>query len=167
MSTATIDDSLDAPLSDLAAHTPADILSQARLRGQQSGAIYAGGVYPPEAWALFQAGAAQLVDVRSAEELKFVGHVPGGQHVAWMTSAALVKNPRFVRELEKIASKDSVILLLCRSGKRSAAAAEAATLAGFTAVYNVLEGFEGDLDTQQRRGDSGGWRHWGLPWVQD
>lgn len=84
-----------------------------------------------------------------------------------MTGAALVKNPRFVRELEKIASKDSVILLLCRSGKRSAAAAEAATLAGFTAVYNVLEGFEGDLDTQQRRGDSGGWRHWGLPWVQD
>lgn len=163
MTTAT----LDAPLPDLDAHSPSDILSQARLRGQQSGVIYAGGVYPPEAWALFQAGAAQLVDVRSAEELRFVGHVPGGQHVAWMTGTALVKNPRFVRELEKIAGKDSVILLLCRSGKRSAAAAEAATLAGFTAVYNVLEGFEGDLDTQQRRGDSGGWRHWGLPWVQD
>lgn len=166
MSTATIDDSLDAPLSDLAAHTPADILSQARLRGQQSGAIYAGGVYPPEAWALFQAGAAQLVDVRSAEELKFVGHVPGGQHVAWMTGAALVKNPRFVRELEKIASKDSVILLLCRSGKRSAAAAEAATLAGFTAVYNVLEGFEGDRDAHGHRGALNGWQAAGLPWQQ-
>ena len=44
---------------------------------------------------------------------------------------------------------------------------EAAALAGFTAVYNVLEGFEGELDPLQRRGESGGWRHWGLPWVQD
>ena len=167
MSTAT----LDPIRTDLSAaqtpQSPADLLRVGRERGQQAGVIYAGGVYPPEAWALFSAGAAQLVDVRSAEELKFVGHVPGSQHVAWMTGAALLKNPRFIRELEKIASKDSVLLLLCRSGKRSAAAAEAAALAGFTAVYNVLEGFEGELDPLQRRGESGGWRHWGLPWVQD
>ena len=48
-----------------------------------------------------------------------------------------------------------------------AAAARAATEAGFTQVFNVLEGFEGDLDGQRQRGDTGGWRHWGLPWVQD
>jgi rhodanese-related sulfurtransferase len=59
------------------------------------------------------------------------------------------------------------VVLLCRSGKRSAAAAEAAAKAGFTQVYNVLEGFEGDLDSQNQRGDVGGWRYWNLPWQQD
>ena len=75
-----------------------------------------------------------------------------------------------MRELEaKVAAaggKDAVVLLLCRSGKRSAAAAEAAAKAGFRNVFNVLEGFEGDLDSQQRRGAFNGWRHAGLPWYQ-
>jgi rhodanese-related sulfurtransferase len=84
-----------------------------------------------------------------------------------MTGAALVKNPRFVRELEKIASKDSVILLLCRSGKRSALAAEAAAKAGFTRAFNVLEGFEGEIDANGQRGQTDGWRFHHLPWTQD
>ena len=93
--------------------------------------------------------------------------MPGTAHVAWQTGPALIKNPRFLRELEKVAPKHAVVLLLCRSGKRSAAAAEAATVAGFANVFNVLEGFEGDLDALQQRGESGGWRRWGLPWQQD
>jgi len=59
------------------------------------------------------------------------------------------------------------VLLLCRSGKRSALAAEAATKAGFTSVFNVLEGFEGELNEAQHRGTADGWRFRGLPWVQD
>jgi rhodanese-related sulfurtransferase len=59
------------------------------------------------------------------------------------------------------------VLLLCRSGNRSALAAEAAAKAGFTQVFNVLEGFEGELDAAQRRGASNGWRFHGLPWIQD
>ncbi|SMF53860.1 rhodanese-like domain-containing protein [Pseudogulbenkiania subflava] len=144
-----------------------ELLSTARDRAVVAGLPYAGGLYPLEAWALLQAGGALLVDVRTAEERKFVGHVPGSLHVAWQTGAALIKNPRFLRELENKAGKDAVVLLLCRSGKRSAAAAETATKAGFSQVYNVLEGFEGDLDEQQQRGEAGGWRHWGLPWQQD
>jgi hypothetical protein len=51
------------------------------------------------------------------------------------------------RELEtKVGSKNRVVLLLCRSGKRSALAAEVAAKAGFTQVFNILEGFEGDHD---------------------
>jgi rhodanese-related sulfurtransferase len=46
-------------------------------------------------------------------------------------------------------------------------AAEVATKAGFTKVFNVLEGFEGEIDAQQHRGGSDGWRFQGLPWVQD
>jgi rhodanese-related sulfurtransferase len=88
--------------------------------------------------------------------------------VAWATGTSMTRNPRFVRELEaKVGGKDTVVLLLCRSGNRSAQAAEAAAKAGFTNVFNVLEGFEGDLDDAQRRGGRNGWRLHGLPWIQD
>lgn len=123
---------------------------------------------PPEAWALFSSGQALLVDVRSPEELKFVGRVPGALSVPWATGTSLTRNPRFVRELEsKVGDKHKRVLLLCRSGKRSALAAEAAAKAGFTAVSNIREGFEGELDAQQQRGHGDGWRFHGLPWVQD
>lgn len=144
-----------------------ELLERARARGREQGSAYAGSLYPPEAWALVESGAATLVDVRTFEELKFVGHVPGSLHVAWQTGPALIKNPRFLRELENKVERDKPLVLLCRSGKRSAAAASAAAAAGFTQAFNVLEGFEGDLDAQQQRGESGGWRHWELPWVQD
>lgn len=147
--------------------TLSPILDKARTQAAAEGLPYAGSVSPQDAWALFQAGDAILVDVRTTEERKFVGHVPESKHVAWLTGLSLSRNPRFVKELESKAGKAQTILLLCRSGKRSAAAAEAATKAGFAQVFNVLEGFEGDLDEQQRRGGFNGWRHAGLPWVQD
>jgi rhodanese-related sulfurtransferase len=147
---------------------PLAVLDAARADAQAQGLPYAGGVAPHDAWALVQAGHALLVDVRSAEERKFVGQVPGSQHVAWATGTALTRNPRFVRELEaKVGDKAAVVLLLCRSGKRSALAAEAAAKAGFTQAFNVREGFEGELNERQQRGGSGGWRFRGLPWTQD
>ena len=146
-------------------------LEPVRQAAAQQGLSYAGGVKPPAAWDLVREGQALLVDVRSAEERKFVGHVPGSLHVAWATGTALTRNPRFVRELEarlaKDGGKDAVVLLLCRSGKRSVLAAEAAAAAGFRNVFNVLEGFEGEIDARQQRGGSDGWRFHGLPWVQD
>jgi rhodanese-related sulfurtransferase len=145
----------------------AAVLEQARQQAAADNLPYAGSVTPQDAWALFQSGEAVLIDVRTAEERKFVGHVPETKHVAWMTGLSLSRNPRFVRELESKAGKDDVVLLLCRSGKRSAAAAEAAAKGGFTNVFNILEGFEGDLDDQQRRGAFNGWRSAGLPWIQD
>lgn len=143
------------------------VLEQAHQRAVAEGLAYAGGVAPRDAWALVQAGAATLVDVRSAEERKFVGQVPGSVHVAWATGTALTRNPRFARELEAKVPKDHALLLLCRSGKRSAQAAEAAAKAGFAQAFNVLEGFEGELDESQQRGHGDGWRFHGLPWTQD
>lgn len=143
------------------------VLIQARAEAQAQGLPYAGSVAPADAWALVQGGHATLVDVRSAEERTFVGQVPQSQHVAWATGTSLTRNPRFVRELESRVKKDAVLLLLCRSGKRSALAAEAAAKAGFEHVFNVREGFEGELDARQQRGTADGWRFHGLPWVQD
>lgn len=145
----------------------ADSLEAVRAVALASGLSYAGGVPPKFAFELFSAGEAVLVDVRTLEERKFVGHVPGSLHVAWASGTSLIRNPRFVRELEARTAKDATLLLLCRSGKRSALAAEAAAKAGFTRVFNVLEGFEGELDAQQHRGRRDGWRRLGLPWIQD
>ena len=145
----------------------ADTLEAVRAVALAPGLPYAGGVSPQLAWALFSAGDAQLVDVRTVEERKFVGHIAGSLHVPWATGTAMTRNPRFARELEAKVGKDAPVLLLCRSGKRSVLAAEVATKAGFTRVFNILEGFEGEIDAQQHRGGEDGWRFQGLPWIQD
>ncbi|MFZ6874392.1 rhodanese-like domain-containing protein [Undibacterium sp. Di27W] len=143
-------------------------LAAARQRAKDAGLPFAGSVSPTDAWELLQQGLAVIVDVRSNEERKFVGHLPDSLHVAWATGTALTRNPRFVKELEgKLKEKQAVVLLLCRSGKRSALAAEAASKAGLPNVFNIEQGFEGDLDEVQQRGHSGGWRFHKLPWVQD
>jgi rhodanese-related sulfurtransferase len=142
-------------------------LEAARAVALATGLPYAGGVTPQLAWQLFSQDNALLVDVRSAEERKFVGHVPGSLHVPWATGTALTRNPRFARELEAKTGKSTPVLLLCRSGKRSALAAEAAAKAGLTLVFNVIEGFEGEINAQGHRGTEDGWRFRGLPWVQD
>lgn len=142
-------------------------LETIRATAGATGLAYAGGVSPALAWALFSGGEALLVDVRSAEERKFVGHVPDSLHVPWASGTSLTRNPRFVRELEAKTGKDAVVLLLCRSGKRSVLAAEAAAKAGLTNVFNVLEGFEGEINAEGHRGTDDGWRFRGLPWVQD
>jgi rhodanese-related sulfurtransferase len=126
-----------------------------------------GSVRPELAWALAKQGKAVLVDVRTIEERKFVGIAPRSVHVAWATGVEMARNPHFVRDLEAKVKKTDTVLLLCRSGKRSALAAQAAFDAGFTRIYNVLEGFEGDLDDDSRRGTFEGWRFRGLPWVQE
>ncbi|MFZ6710109.1 rhodanese-like domain-containing protein [Undibacterium sp. TC9W] len=143
-------------------------LTAARQRAKDAGLPFAGSVSPTDAWDLQQQGLAVIVDVRSNEERKFVGHLPDSLHVAWATGTALTRNPRFVKELEgKLKEKQAVVLLLCRSGKRSALAAEAASKAGLSNIFNIEQGFEGDLDEAQQRGHSGGWRFHKLPWVQD
>lgn len=144
-----------------------EALEAARAVALSTNLPFAGSVSPQVAWQLFSSDAALLVDVRSAEERKFVGHVPGSLHVPWATGTSLTRNPRFARELEAKVGKEVPVLLLCRSGKRSALAAEVATKAGLTRVFNVLEGFEGEINAEGHRGTDDGWRFRKLPWVQD
>lgn len=142
-------------------------LAAARATATAGGTPFAGTIHPKEAWALFSRDEAKLIDVRSNEEQKFVGSVFGAISVPWATGTGLIRNPRFVREAEQKVKKTDTILLLCRSGKRSALAARALTEAGFQNVFNIDEGFEGEIDDKQQRGGLGGWRFHGLPWVQD
>ena len=57
------------------------------------------------------------------------------------------------------------MVYLCRSGNRSIGSAQAATAAGIGPSYNVLDGFEGNLDENGHRGGTG-WKAVGLPWKQ-
>ncbi len=139
---------------------------------------YAGDVDAREAWdRLANDPRSALVDVRTAAEWAYVG-VPlltainkPTVLVEWdeFPSGQLVPDfiGRLTGELDKLGiSKDAPVFFLCRSGNRSRHAATAATAAGFTAAYNIANGFEGRLDAERHRGTLGGWKQEGLPWVQ-
>jgi rhodanese-related sulfurtransferase len=127
---------------------------------------YAGDISPQQAWAWVQAGQAVLVDVRSDAEREWVGFVPGAVALAWKQWPGMAINPEFDAGIVAAAAGKPALVLLCRSGVRSIAAARRATELGVQA-YNILEGFEGDPDPQGHRGRIGGWRMRGLPWRQN
>lgn len=127
---------------------------------------YAGDVSPELAWQWVQAGEAVLVDVRTDAEREWVGFVPGAMGLAWKQWPGMALNPGFDDGIRQAAASGQKLVLLCRSGVRSIAAAKRATELGLTA-YNILEGFEGDPDGQAQRGHRGGWRLRGLPWRQN
>jgi len=142
-----------------------DILKRADGRGREQGLGYAGAVTPAEAWQLQQAGAARIIDVRTEPEWLYVGHIPGTQLVPWRQFKAQQPDPQFLQNLGAAADPSQPVLFLCRSAQRSHHAATLAAQNGWRA-YNILEGFEGDIDEQEHRGIRGGWRKAGLPWVQ-
>jgi len=118
---------------------------------------------------------AVLIDVRSNMEFLFIGHPIGAINVAWIDEPDWKINPHFAAEVRKvllggIACHEeegcAPVVLICRSGKRSLDAGELLVKEGFKEVYNVAEGFEGELDDHHHRSSLGGWRHHGLPWEQ-
>ncbi len=126
---------------------------------------YAGDVAPQLACQWWQQGDAVLVDVRSDAERDWVGFVPGAVALAWKQWPGMVMNHAFDEAIKEAVPAGMKVVLLCRSGVRSIAAARRATELGLEA-YNILEGFEGDADEHGHRGHRGGWRFHGLPWRQ-
>ncbi|MDQ3059468.1 MAG: rhodanese-like domain-containing protein [Pseudomonadota bacterium] len=127
---------------------------------------YAGDVPAELAWQWLQSGQAVLVDVRTDAEREWVGAVPGAIPLAWKQWPGMAMNPDFDAGLQAAVPAGGKVVLLCRSGVRSVAAAKRASELGIEA-YNILEGFEGDADEHGQRGRRGGWRLRGLPWKQD
>jgi sulfur dioxygenase len=126
---------------------------------------YAGDVPPELACQWWQQGDAVLIDVRTDAEREWVGMVPGAIALAWKQWPGMAINAAFDEGLKAAAQPGKKLVLLCRSGVRSIAAAKRATELGLEA-YNILEGFEGDADAEGHRGRKGGWRLRGLPWRQ-
>lgn len=134
------------------------------------------GLTPEQAWQLLQEDPrAILIDVRSNMEFLFVGHPKGAISVPWIDEPDWIINPHFTAEVRKVllggisCSEDlgcAPVLLICRSGKRSLEAGELLVKNGFKEVFNVEQGFEGELDDTHHRSTVGGWRFAGLPWEQ-
>lgn len=135
---------------------------------------YSGDISVEEAWSqLSDDSSAVLVDVRTTAEWNYVGAPDlsgiGKQavRVSWQTLPKMVQNANFIEEVRaQTSDTNASLLFLCRSGARSQSAAVAMTTAGFSKCFNVAGGFEGDLDSNQHRGATGGWKAAGLPWVQ-
>lgn len=136
---------------------------------------YAGDITPQQAWELLREHPdAVLVDVRTDAEWRYVG-VPDTSTIGrrtllieWVSYPTGARNESFVDQLVEAGidnESDRPVIFLCRSGQRSIGAAEAATAAGIGPSYNVLDGFEGGLGADGRRGTAG-WRAVGLPWTQ-
>lgn len=118
---------------------------------------------------------AVIIDVRSNMEFLFIGHPIGAINIAWIDEPEWKINENFSADVRKVllggvshidVVASAPVILICRSGKRSLEAGEQLLKEGFEVIYNVTDGFEGELDEHHHRSTLGGWRFEGLPWEQ-
>lgn len=123
-----------------------------------------------------------FIDVRTRAEMMFTGWAPMiDGHVPFVEVTEfwdwddkegryrLDANPVFSRDVERLLAakglgKNDRVILMCRSGDRSARAADKLAEAGFTQVYSQYEGFEGDASPYGQR-TVNGWKNAGLAWT--
>ncbi len=142
------------------------ILQSAQQRAAQDRLPYSGALTPLEAYEVLQKTPhAKLVDVRTTAELELVGKIPGATHIEWAFYPGMVANPDFAAHLEMQVDKEALVIFICRTGGRSHNAAATAAKLGFTEAYNMLEGFEGDVNEKKQRTLINGWKKAGLPWT--
>jgi rhodanese-related sulfurtransferase len=113
-------------------------------------------------------GHSLFVDVRAPEELAASGvatAVDANVPLFLLSSADGKPQPNrdFVAEVKaklaaKALTKDDPVVVMCRTGRRSALAASLLGEFGFTQVYSVIDGYEGDGPGMK------GWKGAGLPW---
>ena len=135
---------------------------------------YAGDLSPLQTWELLKGEEdSYLIDCRTSPEWTFVG-VPDLEDLnkkvlflEWQSFPTMNINENFLNEISQTKmTKDSKIILVCRSGGRSRSAAEYLTSYGYKNCYNCCEGFEGSHDSQGHRGKLNGWKFANLPWKQ-
>ena len=158
--------------------TPTPDLPEAK---QTSLALY---VTAEEAYGIWEAAPAtvKILDVRTPEEYIFVGHpemavdIPlAFQTHRWSEEKGyfdVAPNPEFVAQVKEWAKPTDEILVLCRSGGRSAMAVNILAEAGFKNAYNIIDGMEGDLvkdpdSLYVGKRMKNGWKNSGLPWTYD
>jgi rhodanese-related sulfurtransferase len=118
----------------------------------------------------------KIIDVRTPEEYLFVGHPP----MAWkipVAAQSYIWNAEkgqfplqplfdFAARVQSVAKLDDTIMVMCRSGGRSAIAANMLAKAGFTQVHNIIDGMEGDGNGDSASVPQGGWKNSGCPWTK-
>ena len=123
----------------------------------------------------------KIIDVRTPEEYLFVGH----PEMAWKIPVAvqsyewdagknqfpMVLLPDFAARVSEVAKPGDVLMVMCRSGGRSAMAVNLLAKAGFTNVYNIVDGMEGDANADSASVAQGqplkeGWKNSDCPWTK-
>ena len=126
--------------------------------------------------------AVNVVDVRTPEEYIFVGHAEMARNTPLLfieyqwdadkDEPVVTPNPDFVSRVKDAFAPTDTLLVMCRSGGRSALAVDTLAKAGFERVYNVIDGFEGDKVDDPTSAYHGkrmknGWKNSGSPWTYD
>ena len=128
------------------------------------------------------AGKVLFLDLRTRAEAMYVGMatgidalVPFVEHQELMTDWDAQRGmyrleplqdfvPEVNRRLtQKGLAKADTVVLICRSGDRSSRGANRLADDGYTKVWSVVDGFEGDMGKDGRRSVNG-WKNAGLPW---
>jgi rhodanese-related sulfurtransferase len=95
-------------------------------------------VSPAEVRSLKDQGAV-VIDVRRADEWRQTGIVDGSRLItAFDANGRLV--PAFTNQVQAVAGKNGLVVLICRTGNRSAAAAKLLADAGYDQVFNAAGG---------------------------
>ena len=124
----------------------------------------------------------KIIDVRTPEEFMWVGHAP----IAWKIPFVAVTYqwdadkkqfpvrplPDFLARVQRIATPDDTLMVMCRSGGRAAMAINLLAQAGFKKVYNIVDGMEGDAVEDpdslfNGRRLKNGWKNSGCPWTYE
>lgn len=136
-----------------------------------------------EAHDAVQANRAKIlfIDTRTRAEVAFVGmtsevdanvpYVDLSEFWDWDDKAGRFKlepNANFGQAVAgllkaKGLTRDDRIIFMCRSGDRSARATNLLADLGYTNVWSIVDGFEGDLSKDGRR-TVNGWKNANLPW---
>ena len=109
----------------------------------------------------------KIIDVRTPEEFRLIGFPEMALKVPLTRSSQ-----EFVGRVKRIVRPDDTLLIICRSGNRSAVAVNMLAKAGFKTAYSVVDGFEGDRNADRSSPDYGkrtvnGWKNAGLPWAKE
>jgi rhodanese-related sulfurtransferase len=143
-------------------------------------------VTPKEAYAMWKADPERvnILDVRTFEEYTFVGHLEMARNVPLLFPKYDPKgsslpgrppgcygelNPDFILVVKELFTPSDTILVYCATGGRAAMAVNALAQAGFTRVYNIVNGVEGDRvddpgSVYHGKHMRNGWKNSGLPW---
>jgi len=122
----------------------------------------------------------KIIDVRTPEEYLFVGHPT----MAWKIPVAIQiyewdaekkkfpmkPLPDFITRCREVANPEDTLLLMCRSGGRSAIAVNLLAQAGYKHAYTIVDGMEGDVVDDPASVFVGqrlknGWKNSGCPWT--
>lgn len=124
----------------------------------------------------------KVLDVRTLEEYIYIGHAPMAWNIPLATQThewdadkgyfAYLPNLNFLSLVKEVAAPTDTIMVMCRSGGRSAMAVNLLAENGFTNVYQITDGMEGDKVQDPKSPDKGqrlvnGWKNSEAPWTYE